>query len=83
MLIPITDRCPECDAIAYIRIHPKHNNDGQMITNNSPDQYGDELPPHVIGDGCYLDADGCLNIVRFDETTHSPDYVCLFCGWVA
>ena len=37
----------------------------------------------IIGDGCYLDKDGCLIITRFDDETLMPDYVCIHCNWIA
>ena len=37
----------------------------------------------IIGDGCYLDNDGCLVIARFDEDSLMPDYVCIHCNWIA
>jgi len=37
----------------------------------------------IIGDGCYLDNDGCLVIARFDADSLMPDYVCIHCNWIA
>lgn len=82
MLLMTSERCPECDSIAYIRIHPKFNDEGNMIVRRDAD-HGGGGPPHVVGDGCYLDRDGILCITRFDDNTRMPDYCCLFCGWVA
>lgn len=77
MLIMTSERCPECDSIVYMMLHPKRGNDGEWLLHND-DQAN---VPHAHADGCYLDKDGVLCITRFDENTTEPDYCCIFCGW--
>jgi len=66
MKLMTSERCPECQQIIYMQLHPKSTNNDLMI-----------------GDGCYLDHDGVLCIVMFDENTLQPDYICIHCGWIA
>ena len=77
MLMMTSERCPECDSIVYMMLHPKRNNDGEIIVFGM----GTQNTPHGHADGCYLDKDGVLCIVRFDENTTEPDYRCIFCSW--
>jgi len=77
MIVMTSDRCPHCDSIAYMLLHPKQNKAGEVIVY--PED-GDQLK-HAHADGCYLDRDGVLCITRFDDNTLVPDYVCIFCGW--
>jgi len=84
MLIMTSERCPDCDAIIYCKPSPKTNNKGEIIlTQHTSDIDGTGEVPHSIADGCYLDRDGVLVITRFDEDSCLPDYVCIFCGWIA
>ena len=67
MLLMTEERCPECTQIIYLRFARKQVADENMI----------------IADGCYLDRNGIMNIVRFDDETIQPDYCCIHCGWFA
>ena len=67
MLLMTEERCPECTQIIYLRFARKQVHDENM----------------VIADGCYLDRNGIMNIVRFDDETIQPDYCCIHCGWFA
>lgn len=76
MLIPTSSYCPECDQILYMLCHAKKNNLREIISVDCDEEY-----PHSIADAVYLDKDGVLCIVQFDEDTKQPDYFCLFCRW--
>ena len=73
MLIQTSERCPECDALIYLKAYAKKNNDGQIIDTNDC----------IIADGIYLDWDGVLCITQYDENTKQPDYYCMLCRWIA
>jgi len=77
MIVMTSDRCPHCDSIVYMLLHPKQNKAGEVIVY--PED-GDHLK-HAHADGCYLDREGVLCITRFDDNTRLPDYVCIFCRW--
>ena len=34
MLIQTSERCPECDALIYLKAYAKKNNDGEIIDTN-------------------------------------------------
>ena len=75
MLMMTNERCPECNQISYMVIYPKQNKKGEYIVHRI------RHLDHSMGDGCYLDNDGVLCIVRFDEDTYTPDYYCIHCEW--
>jgi len=77
-LLLTNERCPECEQITYMLLHPKCKTDtyDPVII----DIEGEELP-HVILDGVYADRDEALVVTRFDEWTHMPEYYCIHCGW--
>ena len=77
MLIQTNEICPQCDQRIYMACHPKLRKDGSIILSKK-ETCG---TPHAIADGCYLDRDGVLCIVNFDDCTRSPEYYCLHCGW--
>ena len=76
-LIMTSERCPECDAIIYMVVYPKHNNDGEIGVVKLKYQG----VPHTIADGIYLERDSTLCIVQFEPGTSTPDYYCLVCQW--
>ena len=89
MLIMTSERCPECDNIIYMKCMPKRNNEGyhgalDHVTSmmNIGDDEWVEMP-HTIADGIYLDDEGMCCVTMFDEDTHLPTYVCIFCNWRA
>jgi len=67
MLLMTEERCPECGQIIYMRLGRKSVADENLI----------------IADGCYLNQDGVMTIVKFDDETIQPDYCCIHCGWFA
>ena len=83
-LVLTSDRCPECDAIVYMKLYPKRNNDESVavIPHCTTNVDGVEVP-HTIADGVYLDKMGKLWVTRFEENTRTPDYYCIFCRWEA
>ena len=89
MLIMTEERCPECDQIVYMKLMPKKNSEGvhgaiEHITSTIIAIDGTEFEsPHTGADGIYLDKDGVCCVTMFDEDTQMPDYVCIFCNWVA
>tara|TARA_Y100000401_G_scaffold115804_1_gene120197 strand:- start:1437 stop:1691 length:255 start_codon:yes stop_codon:yes gene_type:complete len=77
-LLRTSERCPECDAIIYMKIYPTLIPEGDVViieTDNDEDLF--------IADGVYLDRDGVCCITQYDENTRQPDYYCLLCRWVA
>lgn len=76
MLIMTNERCPECDAIVYMMMHPKMKYEDEAIEVGIPS--GGWL---FIADGCYLDRNGVMCITRFDENTTTPSYYCIMCKW--
>ena len=83
-LLMTSDRCPECDAIIYMKLYPKRNSEDTVgvIPWVTTEVDGVHVP-HTIADGTYLDRDGVLCITKFDELSRTPDYVCIVCRWEA
>lgn len=81
-LLMTSERCPECDAIIYMKLYPKRNNEDSVavLPHITTEVNGVQIP-HTIADGCYLDKDGVLCITIFEENTRQPDYCCILCGW--
>ena len=79
-----SERCPDCDAIIYMKLYPKRNSENTVavIPHCTTDVNGVAIP-HSIADGVYLDKQGSLVITRFDVLTRTPDYYCIFCRWSA
>lgn len=72
MLIMTSERCPECDSIVYMLLHPKMKYEDEPIRI---------WANGFIADGCYLDRHGVMSITRFDENTTTPSYYCIMCKW--
>ena len=77
MMLPTSERCPDCEALIYIIIYPKIDQVGEYIIVEG--KHDGKM--HHLGDGCYLERDGTLSICRYDEMTSLPDYQCIHCGW--
>ena len=77
MLIPTSERCPECDALVYMKVYQKKDNQESIINVNSGEHNC------FIADGVYLDLNGVMCITYFDEDTRPPDYYCIYCRWIA
>ena len=77
MLIPTSERCPECDSLVYMKVYQKKENQENVININAGEHNC------FIADGVYLDQAGIMCIAFFDENTRSPDYYCIYCRWIA
>jgi hypothetical protein len=76
-LIHTSEPCPECGCLVFMVAWPKKQDN---LTHVVIDFNG---TPHGIADAIYLDRDGVLNVVQFDENTQQPDYFCMHCEWSA
>ena len=76
MLIMTSERCPQCDALLWMRIDGKKHNheserEGEYIV----------IDGHGMAANVYLDRDGVLCVTQTDDNSNQPEYDCLVCGW--
>lgn len=76
-LIQTSERCPQCGSLVFMVTWPKKQDNLTNVVVNFQGM------PHSIADGVYLDHEGILNVVQFDENTQQPDYFCIQCEWWA
>jgi hypothetical protein len=79
MLIMTSERCPQCDALLWIRI------DGKKHRHHIPTERDAEYivyDGHGLAANVYLDRDGVLCVTQTDDDSKQPEYQCVVCGWL-